>query len=112
MKAPPACSAGRPESSPDMAGLLSRATQCAAESSPAANQYQQAAHNRFVEIPPRRVGAPLGCRGIFSALRTRQMVDVPTRGGRAWAARLGSSVAPAVVLSGESLDEHGDLGAD
>src|SRR5690242_12917302 len=31
------------------------------------------------ELPPGRVGAPLRRRGIFSALRTRRMVDAPTR---------------------------------
>jgi hypothetical protein len=31
------------------------------------------------ELPPGRAGAPFRCRGIFSALRTRRMVDAPTR---------------------------------
>src|ERR1039457_6011001 len=34
---------------------------------------------RAQEIPPRRVGAPLGAGGIFSALRTRRIVDALTR---------------------------------
>jgi len=38
------------------------------------------------ELPPRRVGATLRCRGIFSALRTRRIVDAP-----AWWPGLSSS---------------------
>jgi hypothetical protein len=34
---------------------------------------------RTQEIPPRRVGAPLGAGGTFSALRTRRIVDALTR---------------------------------
>ena len=33
---------------------------------------------RVQELPPRGVGVPLGRRGIFSALRTRRIVDAPT----------------------------------
>ena len=31
------------------------------------------------EPPPRGVSTPFRCRGIFSAVRTRRMVDAPTR---------------------------------
>jgi hypothetical protein len=34
---------------------------------------------RVQELSPRRVGAPLRCRGIFSALSTRRIVDALTR---------------------------------
>ena len=34
---------------------------------------------RAQELPPSRVGVPFRCRGIFSALRTRRIVDAPTR---------------------------------
>ena len=53
----------------------------------------------------------LGAGGIFSAFRTRRIVDALTR----WPTLSSSPwilVPPAVVLGSEPLDEHGNLGAD
>ena len=58
-------------------------------------------------LPPRCVGAPLGCRGALSALRTRQMVADPVAELQQLA--LDPLVSPAVVLGGEPLDQRGDL---
>jgi hypothetical protein len=64
------------------------------------------------ELPPRRVGAPLRCRGNL------QRLDDPADRGHADPVAepeqlaLDPLVSPAVVLSGEPLDECGNLGAD
>ena len=66
---------------------------------------------RAQEIPPRRVGAPLGCR------RDLQRLEDPADRRRAYPVAdleqltLDPLVSPAVVLGGEPLDERGDLGA-
>src|ERR1700747_2297995 len=64
------------------------------------------------EFPPRHVGAPLWCRGSLQRLE-----DPADRGRTNPVAELEQLaldplVSPAVVLSGELLDEGGDLGAD
>jgi hypothetical protein len=51
-----------------------------------------------------------GAGGIFRALRTRRMVDAPTRWPSFSSSPLDPLVSPAVVLGGELFDERGDLG--
>ena len=64
------------------------------------------------ELPPRRVGAPLRCRGDL------QRLEDPADRGRADPVAkleqlaLDPLVSPAAVLGGEPLDQRGDLGAD
>jgi hypothetical protein len=53
-----------------------------------------------------------GAGGIFSALRTRRIVDAPTPVAELEQLTLDPLVSPAVALGGEPLDERGDLGAD
>jgi hypothetical protein len=53
-----------------------------------------------------------GAGGIFSALRTRRIVDALTPVAEFEQLALDSLVSPAVVLGGEPLDQSGDLGAD
>jgi hypothetical protein len=53
-----------------------------------------------------------GAGGIFSALRTRRIVEAPTPVAELEQLALDPLVSPAVVLGGEPLDQRGDLGAD
>jgi hypothetical protein len=64
------------------------------------------------ELPSGRVGAPVRCRGIFSAFRTRRMVDAPTPVAEFQQLALDPLVSPAMVLGGEPRDQRGDLDAD
>ena len=60
---------------------------------------------RVQELPPRRVGAPLGRRGIFRVFRIRRTVDALTR----WP---GLSSSPWILLYPQPLSsvaQHGDL---
>jgi hypothetical protein len=64
------------------------------------------------ELPPCRVGVPFRCRGDLQGPE-----DAADRGRADPVAEfqqfaLDPLVSPAVVLGGEPLDEHGDLGAD
>ena len=67
---------------------------------------------RVQELAPGRVGEPLGCRGIFRALRTRRMVDAPTPMTELQKLALDALVPPGGLLGGEPLDHRGDLGTD
>ena len=66
---------------------------------------------RVQELPPGRVGVPFWCRWDLKGLE-----DAADRGGADPVAELeelalDALVSPAMVLSGEPLDELGDLGA-
>jgi hypothetical protein len=67
---------------------------------------------RVQELPPRRVGAPLGRRGDLQRPEDTADGGCVDLVAELEQFALDPLVSPAVVLGGESLDERGDLGAD